>query len=128
MVLVDSSVWIDYFNGKDQLHTDFLRTSLGAEISCTGNLIMTEVLQGFNSDKSFSEALGIFENLLFFHLGGLAVTTAGNFRVLRKKGITLRKQLILSLLPFASKMGSNFYHNDKDFEPFGAHLGLSSIF
>ena len=130
MILVDSSVWIDYFNGKVNAQTDFLHKSLGTEIICTGDLIMTEVLQGFTSDKSFSEALDIFEDLHFFHFGGkeLAVETAVHFRFLRKKGVSVRKTIDSVIATFCIKNEIELLHNGKDFEPFVTHLGLKSIF
>ena len=130
MILVDSSVWIDYFNGKVNAQTDFLHMSLGTEIICTGDLIMTEVLQGFTSDTSYFEAKDFFEDLYFFHLGGkeLAYSTAENFRFLRKKGITIRKTIDSVIATFCIKNNIQLLHNDKDFEPFVTHLGLKSIF
>lgn len=130
MILVDSSVWIDYVNGKVNAQTDFLHKSLGTEIICTGDLIMTEVLQGFTSDKSFSEALEFFEELHFFHLGGkeLALASAENFRLLRKKGVTIRKTIDSVIATFCIKTEIELLHNDKDFDPFVVHLGLKSIF
>lgn len=104
--------------------------SLGTEIICTADLIMTEVLQGFTSDKSFSEALDFFEDLHFFNLGGkeIAVATAENYRILRKKGVTIRKTIDSVLATFCIKNGIELLHNDKDFDPFVTHLGLNSIF
>lgn len=130
MILVDSSVWIDYFNGRENVQTDFLHMSLGTEIICTGDLIMTEVLQGFTSDKSYSQAIDFFEDLHFFHLGGkeLAVATAENFRKLRKKGVTIRKTIDSVIATFCIKNEIELLHNDKDFDPFVTHLGLRSIF
>ncbi|MBN3581164.1 PIN domain nuclease [Algoriphagus aestuarii] len=130
MILVDSSVWIDYFNGKVNAQTDFLHKSLGTEIISTGDLIMTEVLQGFSSDKSFREAKAFFEDLHFFNLGGreIAIASAENFRLLRKKGVTIRKTIDSVIAAFCIKSEIELLHNDKDFEPFVAHLGLKSIF
>ena len=130
MILVDTSVWIDYFNGKESLQTDFLNESLGTEMICTGDLIMAEVLQGFTSDKSYSDAIGFFEDLHFFNLGGkeIASATAENFRLLRKKGVTIRKTIDSVIATFCIKNEIELLHNDKDFEPFVAHLGLKSIF
>ncbi|MEB2784615.1 MULTISPECIES: PIN domain nuclease [Algoriphagus] len=129
MILVDSSVWIDYFNGRKNLQTDFLHEALGQEIVCTGDLIMTEVLQGFNSDKSFSDALSFFEDLHFFSLGGkeLAVASAQNFRFLRKKGITIRKTIDVVIATFCIKNEVFLLHSDKDFDPIVIHLGLKSV-
>ncbi|PZX58180.1 type II toxin-antitoxin system VapC family toxin [Algoriphagus chordae] len=130
MILVDSSVWIDYFNGKVNEQTDFLHKSLGTEIICTGDLIMTEVLQGFTADKSFREAKAFFEDLHFFHLGGkeIALTSAENFRLLRKKGVTVRKTIDSVIATFCINNEIDLLHNDKDFEPYVTHLGLKSIF
>lgn len=130
MILVDSSVWIDYFNGKKSLQTEFLHQTLGTEMICTGDLIITEVLQGFISDKSYSEAIGFFEDLHFFNLGGkeLAIAAAENFRLLRKKGVTIRKTIDSLIATFCIKNEIELLHYDKDFEPFVVHLGLKSIF
>jgi predicted nucleic acid-binding protein len=130
MILVDSSVWIDYFNGRENVQTDFLHMTLGTEIICTGDLIITEVLQGFTSDTSFSEANDFFDDLHFFHLGEkeLAVETAVNFRFLRKKGVTVRKTIDSVIATFCIRNKIELLHNDKDFEPFVTHLGLKSIF
>lgn len=128
MILVDSSVWIDYFNGIKNLQTDFLHEVLGKEMICTCDLIMTEVLQGFNSDQSFSNAIDFFKDLHFFNLGGkdLAVSAAQNFRFLRKKGVTIRKTIDVMIASFCIKNEVALLHNDKDFEPFVIHLGLKS--
>ncbi|MEB2776114.1 PIN domain nuclease [Algoriphagus sp. D3-2-R+10] len=128
MILVDSSVWIDYFNGRKNLQTDFLHEILGKEIICTGDLIMTEVLQGFNSDQSFSNATEFFEDLHFFNLGGkdLAISAAKHFRFLRKQGVTIRKTIDVLIATFCIKNEVVLLHNDKDFEPFIIHFGLKS--
>ncbi|WP_339866789.1 PIN domain nuclease [uncultured Algoriphagus sp.] len=130
MILVDSSVWIDYFNGQENVQTDFLDRSLGTEFICTGDLIMTEVLQGFSADKNFREAKAFFEDLHFFNLGGkeIAIASAENFRLLRKRGVTIRKTIDSVIAAFCIKSEIELLHNDKDFEPFVDHLGLRSIF
>ena len=93
MILVDTSVWIDYFNGVDSLETDTLDKALGNETVAIGDLILIEILQGFRADKQYYMAKQLLEPLNKFEMLGLniAVKTADNYRKLRKKGITIRK-------------------------------------
>lgn len=93
MILVDSSVWIDYFNGAVNLQTERLDQLLGSEPLATGDLILTEVLQGFDSDRDFERARKLLISLLLVDLGGqnTAVQAARNFRALRRLGVTVRK-------------------------------------
>nr|WP_211482916.1 PIN domain nuclease [Algoriphagus locisalis] len=126
--MVDSSVWIDYFNGNRNSQTDFLDGALGKEIICTGDLIMTEVLQGFNADSDFLKAMGFFEDLHYFNLSGkdIAVLAAQNFRFLRKKGVTIRKTIDVLIATFCIHNEVVLLHNDKDYVPFVIYLGLKS--
>lgn len=130
MILVDSSVWIDYFNGKENKHTDFLDSALGNEIICIGDLILTEVLQGFINEKEYKAALEIFDTLYFFELGGkeVAIQASQNYRFLRLSGVTIRKTIDVIIATFCIKNGFRILHNDGDFDPFVTHLGLKSIF
>ncbi|HHJ20770.1 MAG TPA: PIN domain nuclease, partial [Gammaproteobacteria bacterium] len=93
MILVDSSVWIDYFSGNGSPETDFLDGVLGVSAIAIGDLILTEVLQGFRHDKDYKTAKRLLEELTIFELLGkkMAVKSADNFRKLRKKGVTIRK-------------------------------------
>ncbi|HUX24652.1 MAG TPA: VapC toxin family PIN domain ribonuclease, partial [Burkholderiales bacterium] len=93
MILVDSSVWIDYFRGTSTPETETLDSLLGTEPIATGDLILTEVLQGFVSDQDFNQAKKLLTSLVIVDLAGqtIAVQAAKNFRVLRAHGITVRK-------------------------------------
>ena len=93
MILVDSSVWIDFFNGTDCPETDKLNEILGLEEVVIGDLILAEVLQGFRSDTDYKAAKNVLTSLTVYDLLGkdMAVKSANNFRKLRKKGITIRK-------------------------------------
>ena len=93
MILVDSSVWVDYFNGTKSHETDFLDTTLGAEPVAIGDLILTEVLQGFRADADYNLAKTLLLGLTVFDLLGqeLAIRTAENYRALRRRGVTIRK-------------------------------------
>jgi hypothetical protein len=93
MVLVDSSVWIDYFNGRDNVRTRKLDELLSSTIVIVGDLILLEVLQGFKRDPDFRTARRLLLELELVELGGieLALKAAENFRTLRKNGVTVRK-------------------------------------
>src|SRR5690554_5046072 len=95
MILVDSSVWIDFFNGIDKPHVEKLYQLLGKEIIPTGDLIVVEVLQGFQQDSHFDAGKEVLEKLTYFSLCNriLALAAANNYRVLRKRGIILRKTI-----------------------------------
>ncbi len=93
MILVDSSVWIDYFKGTITAQTEKLDRVLGQEPLAIGDLILTEVLQGFANDRDFNEARKMLTSLTVVQLGGqeIAIQAAKNFRALRVLGVTVRK-------------------------------------
>lgn len=129
MILVDSSVLIDYFNGKENWQTEKLDEILGNEIIVIGDYILVEVLQGFKSDKDFNTAKNILNSFPCLNLLGeeLAVKCAENYRKLRKKGITVRKTIDVIISTFCIENDIQLLHNDKDFFPFEKHLGLQSV-
>ena len=92
MIFVDSSVWIDYFNGKSSPEVEKLDALLGAEPISTGDLILAEVLQGFRNDKDYKTAKNLLTSLTVFNMldTNIAIKSADNFRLLRKKGIKTR--------------------------------------
>ena len=126
MVLVDSTVWIDYFNGNNTPESDKLDNLLCITDVCIGDLILTEVLQGFKHDKEYKMAKKLFDNLTTLTLVGpfIAIKTAENFRYLRKKGITIRKTIDSIIATYCIENGIPLLHSDKDFSPFHKHLGL----
>lgn len=126
MILVDSSVWIDYFSGIGSAETDCLDGVLGVSAVATGDLILTEVLQGFRHDKDYKTARRLLGELTIFGLLGtkMAVKSADNFRKLRKKGITIRKTADVIIASFCIEHNLSLLFSDKDFEPFVEHLGL----
>ncbi len=126
MILVDSSVWIDYFNGINSRETDCLDAMLGIEPVALGDLILAEVLQGFRSDKDFVTAKELLTTFTIFDLLGkqLAMRSAENFRLLWKKGITVRKTTDAIIATFCIENKLPLLHADRDFDAFHQHLGL----
>lgn len=130
MILVDSSVWIDYFRGVPTRQAEMLDSLLGSEPVVTGDLILAEVLQGFVSDRDSNQAKKLLTSLMVIDLGGkdIAIQAAKNFRVLRARGITVRKTIDTVIATRC--IGSDFklLYSDRDFDPFVQHLGLRSAF
>lgn len=126
MIIVDSSVWIDYFNGTITQQTNKLDSLLGYEPIAIGDIILTEVLQGFTSDKDFKQAKALFADIEIFNMLGEenAIKAAENFRYLRKKGITIRKTIYCIIATYCIKNKFRLLFSDRDFLPFVEHLGL----
>jgi len=129
MILVDSSVWIDYFNGKITLQTEWLHSALGNEFIVIGDLILAEVLQGFKKDNDFNKAKEMLLNFPFMNMLGLelAIKSAENYRFLRKKGVTVRKTIDVLIGTFCIHHKISLLHDDQDFIPFIEHMKLRSI-
>jgi len=129
MMVVDSSVWIDYFNGKITKQTNLLHSLLGNELIVVGDLMLTEVLQGFQNDKDFKKARELLDSLIFRQMLGkeLAVKSAKNYRRLRKKGVTVRKTIDVIIATFCIANNLPLLHSDRDFNPMQKHLNLKVI-
>ncbi len=128
MILVDSSVLIDYFNGINNWHTDELNALLGNELVITGDYILAEVLQGFRNDNDYKVAKEIMQSFPCFNICNeeLAIKSADNFRYLRTKGITIRKTVDLIIGTFCIENDIELLHKDKDFEPMEKYLNLKT--
>ena len=126
MILVDSSVWIDYFRGTVTTQTELLDGLLGQQPLAIGDLILTEVLQGFDNERDFNEARKMLTSLTVVELGGqkIAIQAAKNFRALRRLGVTVRKTIDTVIATRCLESGYDLLHNDRDFDPFAKHLGL----
>lgn len=129
MILVDSSVWIGYFNGKITYQTDWLDSALGREIIIVGDLILAEVLQGFKDDRDFHTAKELLSHFQFMEMLGqeLAVKSAENYRLLRKNGVTVRKTIDVMIGTFCIHNNLSLLHDDQDFDPLAEHLKLKTI-
>lgn len=128
MILVDSSVWIDYFRGTATPQVEKLDSLLGSEPVATGDLILTEVLQGFVSDRDFNQAKKLMTSLVIVDIAGqsIAIQAAKNFRVLRSLGVTVRKTIDTVIATRCIESGLPLLYSDRDFDPFVEHLGLRS--
>jgi predicted nucleic acid-binding protein len=102
---------------------------LSTQTLAIGDLILTEVLQGFSSDKDFSEARKELTRLEVVELGGedFAIKAAKNFRALRKLGFTIRKTIDTIIATRCIEDGYTLLHDDGDFKPFEKHLGLRVV-
>lgn len=127
--MVDSSVWIDYFNGTDTSATTKLDSLLGVYPVCTGDLILLEVLRGFRHDHDYQTAKMLLYSLpIHTMLGvGIALKSAENFRELRKQGITVRKSIDTLIATYCIENALPLLHSDKDFQPFQQFLGLRVV-
>jgi predicted nucleic acid-binding protein len=129
MVIVDSSVWIDYLNDRVNGQTAWLESSIGhGEIGLT-NLILCEVLQGIRHDRQFIEtreelmAFSVFDGIT----ANLAVAAAQNFRTLQRLGFTVRKTIDCLIATLCIEEGHQLLHHDSDFDPFEVYLGLRVV-
>lgn len=127
--IVDSSVWIDYFNGKPTPQTDTLDKALGHQEVAIGDIIFSEVLQGFRHDRDFEYAKQALLHFPIFDMVGVdnALHSAANYRRLRKQGLTIRKTVDCLIATFVIQRGFLLLHDDHDFEPFERHLGLQCV-
>ena len=128
MIVVDSSVWIDYFRGDVSPQTDRLDDLVAQRRLSTGDLIVAEVLRGFDTDREFDIAHHLLTSVKIFQLGGLqvAVQAAQNYRRLRSLGITIRKTIDTIIATYCILNGHELLYSDRDFDPFVKHLGLQS--
>ena len=119
----------DYFRGTISAQTDKLDRLLRHEPLAIGDLDLTEVLQGFHTERDFNEARKMLTSLMVVELGGreIAIQAAKNFRVLRRLGMTLRKTIDTVIATRCIESGYDLLHDDRDFDPFARHLGLRVV-
>ena len=126
MVLVDTSVWVDYFNGVKTAQADRLDQLLGSGRLLTGDLILAELLQGFARDADYRSARKLLLELPCVDLVGResAHLAADCYRRLRKRGVTVRKTIDVLIGAYCIRHGHALLHADRDFDPMVQHLGL----
>ena len=129
MLVVDTTVWVDYFNGVENPQTDFLHSILDTTPILVGDLILAEILQGFRYDPDFEKArrtLGKFMQESMVN-PELAVQSTRNYRLLRQKGVTVRKTIDSLIATFCIENDHQLLHNDSDFDGYEEHLELRVI-
>jgi hypothetical protein len=126
MVIIDSSVLIDFLAGEQNGQTFWLNSRIGLEPFGITSLILSEVLQGIRSDCQFAETLDVLNRFVLFETGSaaLAVASARNYRTLRGLGVTIRNTIDTIVATFCIEEGHHLLHRDADFEYFQQHLGL----
>jgi predicted nucleic acid-binding protein len=129
MLVVDSTVWIDYFNGVENPHTDYLHNMVDQQPVLVGDLILAEVLQGFRDDADFEQARRALGKYLQAEMvnPALALQSARNCRLLRHKGITVRKTIDSLIATYCIENEHELLHTDSDFDGYETHLGLKVI-
>lgn len=128
MILVDSSVWIDYFRGTPTPQADRLDGLLGREPLLVGDLILTEILQGIAADREFDRVRRLLLTMDVIVIGGtdVAIDAARHFRHLRALGVTVRKTIDTLIATRCLHDDHALLYSDRDFDPFVTHLGLRS--
>lgn len=129
MIAVDSSVWIDFFRGQVTRETTVLRSLMGQGVVLVGDLVLGEVLQGFPNEKQAEAGRRTLERFAVEPMVGreVAVAAARNYRALRDKGVTVRRTIDLLIGTFCIENGHLLLHNDRDFDPMAAYLGLQVV-
>ncbi len=129
MVIVDSSVWIDYLNGVDTAETRWLDSQFDQQRLGLLDLMLCEVLQGVGSDAQAKLVMAHLKSFAILESGGadLAVAAAANYRALRAKGLTVRKTIDCLIATFCIREGHQLLHSDRDFDPFEQRLGLQVV-
>lgn len=129
MVIVDTTVWVDYLRGEELPHVEWLERELGRQRLALTDLNLCEVLQGVRDDRMFAEVQRELTKLEVFSTGGvqLATVAAENYRVLRAQGRTVRKTIDCLIATLCLMERHALLHNDRDFDPFEEILGLEVI-
>ena len=129
MIVVDTSVWIDFLNGKDAPHVRRLRAALGVEEIAVGDLMLCEVLQGLDSERDAREVETLLRGFQIVPMAGnaIAIAAARNYRALRRLGITVRKTIDLMIGTWCIENRTALLHNDGGFRPMARHLGLVQV-
>src|SRR3970040_1097465 len=126
MIVVDSTVWIDFLNGRNAPHVRRVRALLGESEMFVGDLMLCEVLQGLENERAARDVEALLRRFDIVPMAGdtVAVAAARNFRVLRARGVTVRKTIDLLIGTWCIAHSLPLLHNDRDFAPMVRHLGL----
>ena len=125
-VVIDTTVWIDFFRNRQTPQTDALKQVVRRGDAVLGDLIVSEILQGVKSDKDFRSLARHLSRFGILPMVGrdYAIKSASNYRLLRSKGVTIRKTVDCWIATFCIERHFYLLHNDRDFDPFEKYLGL----
>ena len=128
MLVVDSSVWIDYFNARDSAARDELRRLLadGHTRLVVPDLVLYEVLRGFRHERAMRQARLLLQTLSIEACGGedLALAAAEHYRHLRARGVTVRSAIDVMVAAFCIENDYLLLHSDRDYDAIATHRGL----
>ena len=129
IVVVDTSVWIDFFSGRSARHVEILEQLLTAgDDVCLCGVILAEILQGIRSDIDYRKTKAYLEFLLYLPMDRRTFERAAEiYRSLRKKGVSVRKPVDCMIASVAIEQGIPLLHNDRDFDPVEKHCGLEVL-
>jgi predicted nucleic acid-binding protein len=129
LIVVDSTVWIDFLNGRDTGYVRRLRALLGSREIAVGDLMLCEILQGLRGEREARQVEGWLRRFDIVEMVGEAnaVAAARNFRELRRRGVTIRRTIDLLIGTWCIANGAPLLHNDRDFNPMVQHLGLVAV-
>lgn len=129
MIIVDTTVWVDYLRGTPSPHAEWFEANLAVERLGLTDLILCEVLQGVRTDAQFDAVQAELLRSEVYQTGAiaLAIEAAQNYRRVRKAGWTVRKTIVCLVATFCLIEGHALLHNDRDYDPFEEHLGLRVV-
>ena len=129
MIVVDSTVWIDFLNGRNAPHVRRVRALLGESEIIVGDLMLCEVLQGLENERAARDVEALLRRFDIVPMAGdaIAVAAARNYRSLRARGVTVRKTIDLLIGTWCIENRRPLLHNDRDFRLMARHLGLAEV-
>jgi predicted nucleic acid-binding protein len=129
VIIVDTTVLIDYLGGAANPHTEWIERELSQRPLGLTDLILCEILQGIRDESTFKQVRRELSKFVFFRTGGeeLAVASAHNYLFLRVRGYTIRKTIECLIGSFCLLKGHSLLHRDRDFDVFEQHLGLAVV-
>jgi predicted nucleic acid-binding protein len=128
-IVVDSSVWIDFFRGEDTWQAKFLRNNLGEMHLIIGDIILLEIMRGIKHEKDYRAIASFFSHYAIHTMLGAQMThvCAQHYRTLRQRGVTIRKTADMIIGSYCIHHGHVLLHHDRDFEPMSDYLGLKTL-
>ena len=129
MTIVDSTVWIDYFRGRETAQTDWLDAHAATDPIGLTDLILCEVLQGVRDERLLPKLQKDLSAFQLFDGGGakVALAAAANYRALRRRGRTVRGTIDCLIATFCMMNGHSLLHDDRDYDAFEQELGLEVV-